>query len=59
MPNLNQILKEEIVRIGKREINKQVGALKGQLVEGRPTGSNVAGLNGSRKSWQERQTKSA
>ncbi len=37
MPNLNQILKEEIVRIAKREINKQVKPLKGQLVEMRKT----------------------
>ncbi len=37
MPNLNQILKEEIVRIANREINKQVKPLKGQLVEMRKT----------------------
>ncbi len=37
MPNLNQILREEIVRLAKREINQQVGALKGQLVEMRKT----------------------
>ncbi len=37
MPNLNQILKEEIVRTAKREINKQVKPLKGQLVEMRKT----------------------
>ena len=37
MPNLNQNLKEEIVRIAKREINKQVKPLKGQLVEMRKT----------------------
>ena len=37
MPNLNQILREEIVRISKREINQQVKALKSQLVEMRKT----------------------
>lgn len=37
MPNLNQILKEEIVRVAKREINQQVRILKGQLVEMRKT----------------------
>ena len=37
MPNLNQILREEIVRLAKREINQQVRALKGQLVEMRKT----------------------
>ena len=37
MPNLNQILKEEIVRLAKREINQQVSILKGQLVEMRKT----------------------
>ena len=37
MPNLNQILREEIVRISKREINQQVKALKSQLVELRKT----------------------
>ena len=38
MPNLNQILREEIVRLAKREINQQVKPLKGQLVELRKTG---------------------
>ena len=37
MPNLNPILKEEIVRLAKREINQQVKALKSQLVEMRKT----------------------
>ena len=37
MPNLNQILREEIVRLARREINQQVGALKSQLVEMRKT----------------------
>ncbi len=37
MPNLNQILREEIVRLARREINLQVGALKSQLVEMRKT----------------------
>ncbi len=37
MPNLNQILREEIVRLAKREINQQVKPLKGQLVELRKT----------------------
>ena len=37
MPNLNQILREEIVRIAKREINQQVKPPKGQLVELRKT----------------------
>ena len=37
MPNLNQILKEEIVRLAKREIKQQVGPLKDQLVDVRRT----------------------
>ena len=37
MPNLNQILREEIVRLAKREINLQVKPLKSQLVEMRKT----------------------
>ncbi len=37
MPNLNQILREEIVRLARREINQQVGAMKSQLVEMRKT----------------------
>ena len=37
MPNLSQILKEEMGRLAKREINRQVGPLQGQLVELRRT----------------------
>ncbi len=37
MPNLNQILREEIVRLAKREINQQMRPLKDQLVDMRKT----------------------
>jgi DNA-binding XRE family transcriptional regulator len=37
MPNLSQILKEEMGRLAKREIKRQVGPLQGQLVELRRT----------------------